>query len=64
MNSGGWLLSSENASVFGGLELPVNNIQVSHMAAQNAIVMQMYIFELHEGSHFLLVDLYHSHLFR
>ena len=59
----GWLLGPPNASVFGGLELLVNNIQVSHLAAQNAIVMQMYIFELHEGSHLLRVDLYHSHLF-
>ena len=53
---------SPNASVFGGLELPVNNIQVSHLVAQNAIVMQMYVFKLHEGSHFLGVHVYHSHL--
>ena len=89
MNLRGWRLGSPNASVFGGLELAVNNIQDSHMSAQNAIVMQMYIYNdmrglilcvsigvqsaivmqmyictLHEGFHFLRVDLYHSYLFR
>ena len=41
----------------------VNNIQVSHLAAQNVRVMQMDNFNLHEGSHFLRLDLYHSLLF-
>ena len=59
----GWLLGPQNVSVFGGLELAVNNIQVSHMTAQNAIVMQMYVFNLHEGSHFLGVDWHYAHLY-